>query len=351
MAAAVLDAASFPHIIDLIFDNAPAASLLALRVNKAWNRRAEALLFHHISITETEVEEWSAYPHGVMFELKSVGRGDLGIIKSSHDLAFPLNFEPTFLRSTAVIDVTVYDFEFGVSRVLQHCAPGVTFRCGSRCSLFRVSSLQPQCIVLFADDTMKLESFHVGYFQDYNPEALEAGEKLVMHVWRGGWSNLANEHCGIMRGVSHLTLVIHPWHIQAAHDQSSPRISSRERLEDTAHSNMGILIDLLVMGWASCVPTTVVGFDFSEFAALNPEIGDLHTFVMRRFSDMQADYFEYLFGDNFSDSSIRSENVPDATALPRFLTLDEYRAEVGQAQYDIEMNQGAVACPRSKQTM
>lgn len=342
---AVLDAASFPHLIDTIFENADAVSLMALRANKAWRSRAEASLAFHISIRETE--DIRTFPVTSTYELQSVGKGVIGSVESSSILTFPLDIVPSFLRSTAVIDLRVPAFKLELKRVLQHRASDVVYRFHKHCTAFSIDTVQPRCVVLFAEDIAKQADSTVRYFTDYGLRVLRKC-RLVLHLRRPGRSALSSAHRTDFTGIEALVLVIHPWPARFDPNQ-------RHAITTFSERNLGHLVDLLTMAGDCQVPTTVIGFDFSKPHAECPDPNKLRQFVKEWSIRDLLDGVGLLAGVSYNEFLQAPGNVAYYSGHHpqglRFLSLDEYRNEVGEVQFDIEMNPGLVACPRPKQAL
>lgn len=125
-----------------------------------------------------------------------------------------------------------------------------------------------------------------------------------------------------------LTLVIHPWNMHSSRPQINyPR-------EVLLCRQMGLFIDLILTGYLHGIPTTVVNFDFSDFEAQHPDVGSVKDRVLEHIDYRKLGYVNMLH-----------------PVSARFLTLEDYRAEVGDAQFDIDTNDGAIASPGLKTGM
>lgn len=97
---------------------------------------------------------------------------------------------------------------------------------------------------------------------------------------------------------------------------------------------MGLFIDLIIIAYLQGVPTTVINFDFSEFEAQHLDVGSVKDRVLEQIEYRKLGYVNALH-----------------LAGPRFLTQEEYRVEVGDAQSEIDTNDGVISCPDLKTSM
>lgn len=302
-----LDAAFFPHIIDEIWAYASSSpkSLLALRVNKAWCRRAESLLPYHVVITPT-----------------AAGPGSYSIQKARQTAhrtwAISSSINPTFLAATLVVDLDARSFNYTFFRMLRHCPPQVTFRCRDRCELSMLCSsqaAQPSCLVLFAGDVYGYHS--LSYFAEYRLGMLQKPKKLVIHLRDKGLDSKKEARTSSLGGLTSLTLIMHPKRL----DASRPLLTFQ----------LGLLIDLAMLGYVQGVPVTIVSLEFPRFESKHPEVGSIKTQVMDEIARLQPSFESLCKG---------------STALNvRCLSMSEYRTEVGNAQFKIETVEGPISRP------
>lgn len=313
-----LDADFYPHIIDWVFAYASPPALLALRVNREWRRRAERQLAYHVSLVATQDEE---PPSEITYSLTSAA-GWIGRFKNADvaDFNAPV---PSFLSSTAAVDLNFSKFNEDVACLLQHVPRNVTYRCPEVCDLSELQLPPRSRVVLLARDIfhhLDILDASSSYFAKFRLDDTVAVKKhLVLHVRRAtGEAERFNWMC--LGDLASLTLVMHPWR------WSSDRIP-RYTFE--------LFAELVIIGWLQSVPVTVVNFDFSEFEAEFPQVGSVKDTVMEHVEYRKAGY-------------VNTHPHPDG---PRFLTLDEYRAEVGDDQFEIDTCGWTVQCPELRSTL
>lgn len=302
----MLDAAFFPHIIDEIFAYAPLKSLLALRVNKAWCRRAEAQLPYHVIVSSSP-----NYPgHYAIQRAKKTALWSWTTASNS--------LNPRFLAATSVVDLHVHWFHHQFFRMLRHCPPRVTFRCHDRCDLSLLGSSgapQPSCLVLFAGDVYGYHS--ISYFLAYGLGKLQKPKKLVLHLTGKGMDSRKEALKFSLGGVTSLTLVMHPDRL----DSTRPLLTFQ----------LGLLIDLAMLGYVHGAPVTIVNLNFPDFEDRHPEVGSIQTQVLDEISRLRPEFEPLCKG---------------STALNvRCLSMSEYRNEVGTAQFKIETVEGPIMRP------
>lgn len=303
-----LDAAFFPHIIDEIWAYASSSpkSLLALRVNKAWCRRAESLLPYHVIITP------SAAAPGAYYTIQKA--------RQTARWAWPISssINPTFLAATLVVDLDARWFNRNFFRMLRHCPPQVTFRCRDRCELSVLSSdqaAQPSCLVLFASDVYGYHS--ISYIAEYRLGMLQKPKKLVIHLRDKGMDSKKEARNSSLGGLTSLTLIMHPRHL----DASRPLLTFQ----------LGLLIDLAMLGYVQGVPVTIVNLEFPRFESKHPEVGSIKTQVMDEIARLRPSFESLCKGST--------------TLNVRCLSMNEYRTEVGNAQFKVETVEGPISRP------
>lgn len=302
----MLDAAFFPHIIDEIFAYAPLKSLLALRVNKAWCRRAEAQLPYHVIVSSSP-----NYPgHYAIQRAKKTALWNWPTPMTS--------INPIFLAATAVVDLRARWLNYRTFPLLRHCPPHATFRCHHRCdlsSLCATQTPQPSCLVLFARDVYGYHS--ISYFSEYGLGRLETPKKLVIHLTDKGMDSRKEARKFCLGGVTSLTLIMHPNRL----DSTRPLLTFQ----------LGLLIDLAMLGYVHGAPVTIVNLNFPDFEDRHPEVGSIQTQVLDEISRLRPEFEPLCKG---------------STALNvRCLSMSEYRTEVGTAQFRIETVEGPIMRP------
>lgn len=230
---------------------------------------------------------------------------------------------PSFLSSTAAVDLNFSKFNEDVACLLQHVPRNVTYRCPEVCDLSELQLPPRSRVVLLARDIfhhLDILDASSSYFAKFRLDDTVAVKKhLVLHVRRAaGEAERFNWMC--LGDLASLTLVMHPWR------WSSDRIP-RYTFE--------LFAELVIIGWLQSVPVTVVNFDFSEFEAEFPQVGSVKDTVMEHVEYRKAGY-------------VNTHPHPDG---PRFLTLDEYRAEVGDDQFEIDTCGWTVQCPELRSTL
>lgn len=311
----VIDAEFFPHIIDSIFLHAPAAALLALRVNSEWRDRAERQLAYHVCLSKRPSSEDPSSSDEGGYELRTGNRDIIGVWKLS-DLRTQWAFMPSFLSLTAVVDLDLPHIDSDVSFILQHFRPRLSYRCHRSCDLAGFEEQNPR-IIVFAQDMVDYNP--MSYFADYRLNRTLGPKTLILHLRAPGMESYFDSLC--LGNLRSLVLVFHKWRMP-----SIPVVYVREIL---LYKALGLFVDLLLLAWLHNVPTTVVNFDFTDLEKKCPDLGAMKDVVLEHLAYRKAGYVN------------TSDNQPE----PRFLTLDEYRAEVGEAQFGIDMNEGAVMCP------
>ena len=112
----VLDADFFPHIVDLVFAHASPPALLALRVNREWQRRAERQLAYHVCVVDTQSKE---SPSKIVYHLiTSQGCEPIYRYTSTALEDCVWTVFPSFLSSTVVVDMDILEFNSSVARIL-----------------------------------------------------------------------------------------------------------------------------------------------------------------------------------------------------------------------------------------
>lgn len=180
----IIDAAFFPHIVDMVFELAPLDCLPHLRVCKDWKRRVDARLYY-FSLTETHSNK--QYPMPTTYTLEGGEPGDVAVFKTTVDRKCE-PAPPKYLSPTNVIDLHMTTFKMDVVRILGFAGPHVTYRLHNQCNLWSTATWKPKCLVLFAKDLTPRDS--VAYFNQYGLRTIQGCEKLVVHVRRGGMESL-----------------------------------------------------------------------------------------------------------------------------------------------------------------
>lgn len=316
----IIDADFFPHIVDSIFAHASSAALLALRVNTQWRRRAEHQLAHHICVVvNTESME---LPQSITYHLVSTENEPIGRYTSTCLDDVDGTVLPSFLSSTEVIDLNLLKFTSGVARLLQHVPSSATYRCTSTCDLSHLNVPARSRVVILSKD---MEGYdEMSYFANYRLNRMLGPKKLVLHLRKRGMESPSLDWMCLGDMLS-LTLVIHPWIMHS----SRPRINYPRKV--LLCRQMGLIIDLILTGYLHGIPTTVVNFDFSDFEAQHPDVGSVKDRVLEHIDNRKLGYVNMLH-----------------PVSVRFLTLEEYRAEVGDVQFQIDTNDGAIASPGLK---
>lgn len=301
-----IDASFFPHIVDLIFDLAPLDCLPLLRVCKDWKRRVDARLYH-LRLTQTHAE--TQFPMPTTYALEG-GGGDIAVFKTTlYRKCDPA--PPKFVSATKVIDLHVPTFKTDIVRVLAHAGPNVTYRLHKQCNLWSTATWKPECLVLFAEDLAPGDS--VAYYTQYGLRTVQGCDKLVVHVRHGGRESLGLNPSTQLK-LKRLTVVVHPRH--------RPSNTSGTPLFDP-----GLIIDLGVLGCTSRAPTTFVMLD---------ESGDKGVATNQAVAGWTSDRIKQRLGYLFVTREVRA---------PVFMSEAEYRAQVGDEQFEIEINDGHLSRP------
>lgn len=314
-----LDATFFPHIIDEIFSSASPAALLVLRrVSKEWRQRAEAHLPFHVYVANAP-QTGGRY---VVQTSSTVSRWDSTTTFSAN---------PAILVSAAVVDLDVPWLNIAVARILRFCPPQVTIRCHGYCDLSRPGPPTPSCLVLFAIEARIPESSSYwndyrepsSYWNDYRLKEILAPMKLVIHLRDGSrfWSPPRG-----LGGTTSLTLILHPWRLDDC-GASLLTHSVKHFLDYQLQS----LISFIRRGLMHGIPVTVTGIAFSHLEECHPKVGSVKDHVMARIAEIPP----HRPGQSKGWAALNY----------RYLTLEEYRAEVGDTQFEIEMNDGPLSRP------
>lgn len=311
-----IDAAFFPHIIDNILELAPFDCLSHLRVCKDWKRRVDARLYH-LTLTETHAEH--QFPMPTTYALEGNFPGDAAFFKTSlYRKCEPP--PPEYLSAAKVIDLGAPTFKTDIVRILTSASPKVTYRLHEHCNLWSTATWKPHCLVLFAKDLEP--GCTVSAYTQYGLRAVNRCEKLVLHVWHSGIETLALSASAQLRNFKRLTIIMHTW----------PRCRTTSHLPFI--DKAGLLIDLGVLGFASSVPTAFVmceqGEDIEE-----PWTEGKVQIMRNRITERK----EYLVSRGHAVTA--AVRVPP----PRFVKEEEYRSEVGEEQFEIEMNVGLLSPP------
>lgn len=302
-----ISAAFFPHIIDSIFELASSDALLYLRVCKDWKRRVDARLYH-VSLTEVAAD--TRYPMTTTYALNAGQTGALQTLKTTpYGKCEPA--PPSYLSKTAVIDLHVPTFKSDIRRILAAAPPDATYRIHEYCNLWSTASWRPQCLVLFAKDLGPDSA--VSDLTKYGLRALRGCSKLVIHVRYAG-RGLSTFPGPLF--IKDMTVVVHP---------RKDVDGVCDSVEDAPA--VGLLADLGMLGYASNVRTTFV--------------------MMNECSEDERPWDEDTV--NVTSRRIRRwmELIKPGSSAHAgvFLTEDEYRAQVGEVQFEIEMNEGRVSPP------
>lgn len=309
-----LDAAFFPHVIDSIFASASPAALLALRVNRTWRRRAERQLAYHVCVVATHADRPTSE---VKYHLKTAERELIGVFKAA-DFSNPSTVFPSFLTSTAVVDLWIPTFDENVARILQHAPDNVTYRCCERCDMSGQQSSACR-LVMLAESTEESESFPDASSSRLDERHGSANDgqhgsaTVVLHLWEGSVSHVPRK-----AHLCNLTSLVFISHRQPVRLSQDPEHRGSER---PLAQLITMLMDSTIANFLQRGPATFVNFGFFDLAAGNMIKGIVATLLN---SDVNA----------------------LAPVDMRFLTLEEYRAEVGDAQFEIETNPGPVSAPR-----
>lgn len=315
-----IDAASFPHIIDSIFDLAPLDALLHLRVCREWQRRVHARLYH---VTLSESTAVTTFPLTTTYVLKAAGQeGEVTFKTSPYGQAQPP--APSYLSDTAIIDLQMPTFKVDICRRVLAFAPReATYRLHEYCNLWGTGPWRPRCLVLFSKDTAP--ACTIAAYTTYGLNALQGCDKLVVHVWHGGLGleTLPLTSSAQLKQLKELVIVVHP----------NPE---GEESGATTWYDIG-LADLGVLGYASRVLTTFVmckeGGN-AEPAWLLQEVQEMEE-IAERIAE-RVEYAESLGHAACSKPRVRR---------PLFLIEEEYKGLVGEKQYEIEMNEGTILPP------
>lgn len=299
----ILDAIFFPHIIEEILANtSPKVLRLSLRVSKAWRHLALQQLPYHAMVTNVAGSERIAV------------YGSKDCRSSSWEEKAVLN--PACLAAVAVLDVDMPPTIKSITFKLHRCPPELTIRYYRRCDpdlLQLLERLQPSCLVLFGQD---IRGYHdLSYFAPYRFGNLSRPKKLVLHLKEKGWSSLLQKRTFCLGSLTNLTLIV-PWSLDVSQYFNAWQL--------------GLLTDLVMLAYVDGVPVTIVNPNFPEQDA-DRGGGSIKDRFLARFSELKRYYEPRCRG---------------GTALNvQCLTPDEYRAQVGDTQFQIETVEGPIARP------
>lgn len=321
MTRIMIDAKFFPHIIDEIFWHASASTLLALRVNREWRERAERKVAYHVCVAQT-VAETESLPRATPV-LQAPEQDFLGILKPG----FPESTAPTFLSSAVVVDFHVPKFDRKIAPLLAHCSPDAVFRCHSFCHFATPATVTPKArrVVLFCIDAAARPFAWRNPLTRYRLDHIPGPKHVVIHLrtGEGGGPGSLAEICKTAGKLSGMTLIIHPWQLRHRFQPYT--------LDDLFLFDLGCLADLVVLAYVRDIPVTVVNLDFKGFDTAG------------RSDTVQNGLRQYI-----EDVKERCTANPSALVYSpvRFLTVKEYRAEVGEELFQIDTNEGRLCPPR-----
>lgn len=178
MTRVTVDAKFFPHIIDEIFAHASSSTLLALRVNREWRKRAERKVAYHVCVTET-IADSDFLPRAttVVQSPEEEFPGVLG--PGSPDLS-----APSFLSSAAVVDVNLPKFDRKVACTLKHCSQDAVLRCFKLCYFTAPAKVTPKVyrVVLFCSDPPRRFPANGPYVSEYRLHRIPGPKHVVIHL-------------------------------------------------------------------------------------------------------------------------------------------------------------------------
>lgn len=323
MPQVTVDAKFFPHIIDEIFAQASRSTLLALRINREWRKRAERMLAYHVRVTET-VTDSESLPRKTPIVQSSDG-DMLGVIK----VGSPDSAAPVFLSSTVVIDLHVPNFDKKVAPILTHCSSNVAVRCHNLCRFYSPVGLTPKIgrvVLFFKDDALHGRD---GFYSRYRLNRIPGPKQLVLHLRSHGRADASyfldiRDSFGELGG---MTLILHPreptrWNF------------GPHSLEYKVESQLSFLADFVVFAYVKNVPVTVVNLACRKLEGLDEQVysyEDVKNTLLERITRAKQGYTSYPVGSVYTPV--------------RFLSLDEYRAEVGEELFQIDTNEGRLWPP------
>lgn len=319
----MIDAKFFPHVIDEIFAHASGPALLKLRVNREWRRRAERKLAYHICVAET-VADTESLPRKTSV-IQSPEGDILGALKTgSHGSS-----APSFLSSAVIVDLHVPKVDKKVAPILTHCSTEVVLRSHKCCPINATSGFIPRArrVVLFCkDDSLYSDD---DLFGRYRLHRIPGRKHVVLHVRSKGRAEASHfldirDSIGDLDG---LTLILQP-------KQSTQYSFEPYSVTDLVVFEIGFLADFVVLAYVRNVPVTVVNLacrrlDNAHQAAYNYE----------SVKEALLDRIE------FTKRGYTSHPVASVYTPVRFLSLDEYRAEVGEELFQIDTNEGRLWPP------
>lgn len=315
-ATTTLNDSVFPHITEAVFAFAPIDALMALRVNKSFRTLANSHFAFHVGVVRRA-------EHVSQYEVSSE-RGPIGRIK--YELAALRTIEGSFFRSAHVLDIAVKGFSSMLHALVRTC-PKAVFRF-HRSTNLSLLPFNKATVVIFGTEQPASAMDYI----EYGINDLDGVDTLVVHVRQGGYRYIWHT-----TNVKRLVLVVHPWELFM--DPASLALAHRTYHNDTeaiiqhrrfgladriVNTKIGILWDLVSMGYRSEIPVTVVGFDSSS----SPQLATWD-FIDNAMRCLRHEGAQFDFTDE----------VP----LPRFVSFEEYEREVGKMAFDIQMNPGWIS--------
>lgn len=308
-----LDAAFYPHIIDEIFDHACPTTLLALRVNREWRQRAERKVASHVCVGTFTTSDSPPCPALI---LKTQTKSKLGVFRSGP----AKSTAPSFIKSVAVVDLHVPKFDKKVAALFGNSASDVVIRIPDICHFTAPPSLVPKArrVVLFCKDIPKASAIRDSkYLSRHRLDRVPGQKHIVIHLRAGGVGG-AEPFTSLRDSVGELgsmALIVHPWDVL-------PRLFGGFA-ERPYVVEFGMLADLIVLAYVKNVPVTVVNLlEFEVFARRHPNPEDFKNRILERVAEAKGSYTTYPTASTYSPV--------------RFLTMEEYRAEVGEELFQID---------------
>lgn len=309
-----ISASFFPHIIDSIFELAPLDSLLHLRVCRDWKRRVAARLYH-VRLTEVAAEK--EFPMMTTYALEGGAQGPVDTFETtSYGKCDPP--PPRYLCTTAVIDLHAPTFKVDMARLLASAPADATYRLHQRCNLWSTATWRPRSLVLFCKDPLSANS--TWSVDPYGLAVLPGCDKLVFHIWHGRGDVQTLFAVLRAKNFKHIVIMLRP---------------KRPQIPSTVYKcNIELLQDVGVVGYAADILITFVVCDArSEDEESWPLVmaGCIRGEIMQRIQS--------------TDIPRRSAPPKSTVRLPLFMTEAEYREEVGDEQFEIEMDDGRLSPP------